>query len=75
MLDYEELRTYEARERLAARAEDMAERLEYPWWLEPDPWELLELTTEEPEPPTPAEPEWYVEQWRSYMDWCARTGN
>lgn len=59
---------------MAELTEHLAERLEYPWWLEPDPYELLELTTEEPEPVTPAEPDWFIEQWISYRDWCERTG-
>jgi hypothetical protein len=75
MIDEEDLLTYEVLEAISARNEHMIERLEYPWWLEPDPWELLELTTEVPEPPTPAEPEWFIAQWNSYRDWCARTGN
>jgi len=75
MLDEADFRTYEVLEAISARAEDMAERLEYPWWLEPDPWELVDLTSETPEPATPDEPDWYVEMWRSYRDWCARTGN
>lgn len=75
MLDEADFRTYEVFEAISARTEDMAERLEYPWWLEPDPWDLVELTTEVPEPATPAEPEWFIAQWCEYRAWCERTGN